>query len=112
MRSDLERLRDIDEAIAKIEKYAVRGNAAFFDDELVQTWILFHLQTIGEAARAMSEETREQYGAVEWQKIIGFRNLVVHEYFRVDLGIVWHIVQNELPMLKEQVLLMLAEVES
>ena len=112
MRSDLERLRDIEEAIAKIEKYAVRGNAAFFGDELVQTWILFHLQTIGEAARAMSGETRERYGAVEWQKIIGFRNLVVHEYFRVDLGIVWHIVQNELPMLKEQVLLMLVEVES
>ena len=111
MRSDAERLKDMNEAIAKIEKYAVQGKETFFADELVQTWILFHLQTIGEASRAMSEQTRELYSDLNWQDIIDFRNLVVHEYFRVDLGVVWHIVQNELPMLKEQVLLMLSEVE-
>ncbi len=58
MRSDAERLKDINEAIAKIDKYASRGKRTFLDDELIQTWVLFHLQMIGEAARAMSEETR------------------------------------------------------
>ena len=54
MRSDRERLLDIQEAIERIEKYATRGREAFERDELIQTWILHHLQIIGEAARALS----------------------------------------------------------
>lgn len=111
MRSDVERLKDIDEAIAKIDKYKIRGYEFFLTDELLQTWILFHLQTVGEAARVMSEEIKTQYAEVEWQKIIGFRNLVVHEYFRIDLEIVWRIVENELPVLRDQIKLILEETK-
>ncbi len=64
MRSDIERLRDIQDAIALIDRYTTRGKESFFADELVQAWVLFYLQTIGEAARAMSEETRERYSQV------------------------------------------------
>ncbi|WP_377476172.1 MAG: DUF86 domain-containing protein [Microcoleus anatoxicus] len=110
MRSDTERLKDIDEAIAKIEKYTVRGKQNFLDDELVQTWVLFNLQTIGEAVRSISEDIRRRYSQVSWQDIIDFRNLVVHEYFRVDLDLVWLIVENELPSLKSQIKLMLEEI--
>ncbi len=110
MRSDTERLKDIDEAITKIEKYTAKGKANFLADELVQIWVLFHLQTIGEAARAMSEVTRNRYLQVSWQDIIDFRNLVVHEYFRVDLEIVWVIVEHELPSFHSQIKLMLEEI--
>jgi uncharacterized protein with HEPN domain len=110
MRSDVERLRDMEEAIALIDKYTTRGKEYFFADELVQTWVLFHLQTIGEAARAMSEETRERYSQVSWQDIIDFRNLVVHEYFRIDLAIVWLIVEKELPNLRYEIQLILEEL--
>jgi len=110
MRSDPERLRDMGEAIALIDKYTTRGKESFFADELVQTWVLFHLQTIGEAARAMSAETRERYSQVSWQDIIDFRNLVVHEYFRIDLAIVWLIVENELPSLRSEIQLILKEI--
>jgi len=110
MRKDSERLKDIDEAITKIEKYSVRGRTTFFDDELIQTWILYYLQIIGEAAKAMSDSTRERYPQVIWQDIIGFRNLVIHEYFRVDFEIVWRIVENELPILKPQIKLILDEI--
>ena len=55
MRDDTERLRDIQEAIANIERYALRGKQAFDEDELIQTWIVHHLQIIGEASGAMSE---------------------------------------------------------
>lgn len=54
MRSDKERLRDIQEAIADIEKYKKLGKDKFFADELIQSWMLLRLQIIGEAARAMS----------------------------------------------------------
>lgn len=50
MRDDRERLQDILDAITRIEKYAVRGREAFENDELIQTWVVPHLQIIGEAA--------------------------------------------------------------
>ncbi|MGD1938236.1 MAG: DUF86 domain-containing protein [Cyanophyceae cyanobacterium] len=103
MREDRERLQDMAEAIAQVERYAVRGKAEFLDNELIQTWVLFHLQVIGEAARSLTEQTRSAYSEVEWRDIIDFRNLLVHEYFRVDLELVWAIVAQELPILKDQV---------
>ncbi|AFY81838.1 HepT-like ribonuclease domain-containing protein [Oscillatoria acuminata] len=103
MRNDRERLLDIQEAIGKIEKYAIQGKKEFLDNELIQGWILLQLQIIGEAARAMTIQTHEQYPEINWQDIIGFRNLLVHEYFRVDLNIIWKIVMEDLPILKHQI---------
>ncbi len=103
MRSDTERLRDIQEAIHKIEKYSIQGKTAFFDNELIQSWILLHLQAIGEAARSMNAEIYEQHPEVSWRDIIDFRNLLVHEYFRIDLELVWQIVAQEIPKLKQQI---------
>lgn len=103
MRDDRERLLDIQEAIIKIEKYAVQGKQEFLANELIQGWILLQLQIIGEAARAMKRQTHEQYPEINWQDIIGFRNLLVHEYFRVDLEIVWTIVTQDLPSLKHKI---------
>lgn len=51
MRDERERLLDIQEAVERIERYAARGRAAFEQDELIQIWVLYHLQIIGEAAR-------------------------------------------------------------
>ncbi|MCT7984720.1 DUF86 domain-containing protein [Laspinema sp. A4] len=103
MRNDRERLLDIQEAIGKIEKYAIQGKKEFFANELIQGWILLQLQIIGEAARAMTIQTHQQYPEINWQDIIGFRNLLVHEYFRVDLNIIWKIVLEDLPILKHQI---------
>lgn len=103
MRNDTERLKDIQEAIQKIEKYTQRGKNEFFENELIQSWVLLQLQIIGEAARAMNEATHQKYPEIEWRDIIDFRNLLVHEYFRVDLKIVWQIVEHQIPHLKTQI---------
>ena len=103
MRNDCERMGDIQEAIQKIEKYANRGKEEFFANELIQSWILLHLQRIGEAARSMSPTTHQQYPEINWRDIIDFRNLLVHEYFRVDLKIIWQIIEQEIPTLKKQI---------
>ena len=110
MRSDLERLRDIQEAINKIEKYVDRGKTVFMEDELIQTWMLYNLQIIGEAVKALSQSFKMDYDHIQWTDIADFRNLLVHEYFRVDLEIVWQIIEQEIPMLKPQVELLLQEV--
>ena len=59
MRDDREKLHDILEAIERINRYVVLGRERFDTDELVQTWFIQHLQIIGEAARALAQETRE-----------------------------------------------------
>jgi uncharacterized protein with HEPN domain len=103
MRNDRERMRDIQEAICKIEKYATQGKAEFLNNELIQSWILLHLQIIGEAARSMNSNTHQQHPEISWRDIIDFRNLLVHEYFRVDLNLIWQIVEQEILTLKHQV---------
>ena len=78
MRDDRERLLDIQEAIARIERYAELGRDAFEQDELIQNWMISHLQIIGEACRALSEDLRGQYPEVPWRAIMGMRNILVH----------------------------------
>lgn len=103
MRSDRERLQDILEAIAQIEKYANRGQTAFNREELIQIWIVHYLQIVGEASSSLSEPFIIQHPEVPWAEIIAFRNILVHEYFRVNLEIVWRIVERELPDLKAKI---------
>jgi len=112
MRDDRERLLDIVEAIERIEKYASEGRAAFEESELIQTWILHHLQLIGEAVRALSDETRSMTDAIDWSKVIGMRNILVHSYFSIDPEIVWAVIENDLDDLKDATEFLLAKVST
>jgi len=103
MRDDRERLLDVLEAIERIEKYAARGRESFERDELIQTWVLHHLQIIGEAVRALSPELTQKHSEVAWSKIVGMRNILVHNYFSIDAAIVWAAIENDLPLLKQQI---------
>ena len=103
MRDDRERLRDILEAIERIEKYAVRGRLSLEREELLQTWVVHHLMIIGEACRALSVSFRTKHPAEVWTLAGGLRNVIVHEYFGVDLEVVWKVIGRDLPALKETV---------
>ena len=100
MRNDVERLRDILEAIESIEKYTEDGRERFDVDELVQTWCLRHIEIIGEAASRLSAELREQYPDAPWRDIIATRNALIHGYFDIDWGAVWIVVERDLEQLK------------
>ena len=103
MRNDRERLYDILEAIERIEKYTARGRPVFDEDELIQTWVLHHLQLIGEAVRALSINTTSSSEDIEWGKIVGMRNILVHNYFSIDTDIVWAVIENDLENLKAKI---------
>jgi len=103
MRDDWGRLQDILEAIERIEKYAKKGKGQFEQDELIETWIVHHIQIIGEAARGLSEEFRKEYSAIPWPEIIAMRNILVHHYFGIETEEVWTTVERDLPDLKEQI---------
>ena len=72
MRDPKERLRDILDGIANIERYAARGRQAFESDELIQNWFVRHLQIIGEAARGLPQELRDREQTVPWSKNHGY----------------------------------------
>ena len=110
MRDDRARLRHILEAITHIQKYAARGENAFRRDELIQNWMVRHLQILGEAARALSGQFRDRHPEVPWLNIMDMRNVLVHEYFGIDLDIVWRVVERELPDLRRKIEAILKEL--
>jgi uncharacterized protein with HEPN domain len=103
VRSDLDRVRDILEAIERIERHTGAGREAFDNDELIQVWVVRHLQIIGGAASRLSQDARDQHPAVPWRKIIGMRHILVHGYFEVDLNLVWSVVDHELTALRSAI---------
>ncbi len=74
MRSDLDWLRDMLEAIAVIERFRPASRAAFDSDEPVQSHLLRHLQMVGEASGRLSEEIKAKHSKVPWRQIAGMRN--------------------------------------
>ena len=103
MRDDRLRLLDILDSIGQIEQQAAKGKEAFLQDPLIQVWMRHHLLIIGEAAAGLSRELRGRNAEVSWADIIAMRNIIVHEYFGVDLGQVWDAVIQDLPRLKRDV---------
>lgn len=112
MRSIRERLLDILEAINRIERYAAKGRAAFEQDELIQVWMVSHIQMIGEACRALPMRVQIDYPEIPWRAIIGMRNILVHQYFEVDLDAVWLTIERDLPKLRDAIAQMLNTVDS
>ena len=104
MRDDRLRLADMLEAIELIEKYARRGRVAFDEDELIQAWIVHHLEILGEACRGLSDDFRKAHPDELWSDVVSFRNVLAHQYFGIDLEAVWEVVIRDLPELKRKVL--------
>ena len=103
MRSDQERLNDILQAISKIVARAPVSLEVFLGDEMLQVWVIYHLQVIGEAARAVSESLRDRHPEVPWPQIIALRNILVHEYFGLNMEQVWTMMSKDLPALGETI---------
>lgn len=110
MRSDRERLLDIAEAIDRISRHTSRGRKEFESQELIQTWVIHHIEIIGEAARRISVEFRGAHPEVSWAEIVAMRNVLAHDYFGIDVERVWIAVERDLPVLRQQVDALLNEL--
>ncbi len=100
MANDLGHVADIVAAARSIKRYVDgRGMDAFFADDFLQSAVLYQLTIVGEACRRVSAEYRADHPEVEWTKIVGLRNRIVHDYDDVDMDTVWRVIDTELPSL-------------
>ncbi len=96
--------KDILAAITKIEEYV--GDLSFdrfIQDNMRVDAVVRNLEIIGEATKHLPVSVREKYPFVDWKRISGLRDILIHEYFGVDLEVLWDIVKNKIPNLKNNV---------
>ena len=92
-----QQIDDILQAITFIREYIKDMDYnAFEADRKTQDAVVRNLEIIGEAARAVPDEIRDKASQIEWYKIIALRNILIHEYFGVNLKILWDVIQNKL----------------
>ncbi|MCK4613724.1 MAG: DUF86 domain-containing protein [Thermoplasmata archaeon] len=102
--------QDILESIEKIENYTEGMTFQdFLRNSLVMDAVVRNLEIIGEAARNIPAEFRQRFKNIPWQRVVGFRNVVIHGYFGVDPEIVWVIVSERLQELKPEIVKILKE---
>src|SRR5579872_2120302 len=87
----------------KIQDRARCSREVFEQDEMLQVWVIHHLQVIGEAARGLSQTVKDRHPEVRWPEIVALRNILVHEYFGLNLHQIWTMAQKDIPTLSGQV---------
>mgnify|MGYP002624423018 CR=1 FL=1 len=98
------RLQHVLDAIETIEDYISSADfEAFSENSMMRDACIRQLQVIGESCKNVHAELREKYPDVPWRQIVGLRNIVIHEYFGVDEKVIWEVIQQDLPVFKQQV---------
>lgn len=98
-------LEDIIDAIEKIEKYTQNIDFdKFSKNDMVIDAVIRNFEIIGEATKKIPAEIKEKYPEVEWKEAMGFRNVLIHDYFGIDIEAVWDTLQKNLPTFKKHIL--------
>lgn len=109
-RTDREFLADILEAIRRARLYVDEmGYEQFLTDLKTQDAVIRALEVVGEATKHLSPAVREQHASLPWKNMAGVRDKLIHDYFGVNLDVVWQIVTQELPPVAFQLEQILAE---
>jgi uncharacterized protein with HEPN domain len=107
MKDDAAYLRHTLECIRRIEENVAGGWDQFVASHTLQDAVLRNLQTMAEATQRLSQALKANQPEVEWQRIVAFRNVLVHDYLGIDLELIWEIVHRDVPGLKRAILAML-----
>ncbi|NQV19349.1 MAG: DUF86 domain-containing protein [Armatimonadetes bacterium] len=98
-------LEDIISSINKIEKYIYNTSfEEFSNNDMIIDAVVRNLEIIGEAARYLEDDFREANARIPWRNMIGLRNIMIREYFGIDLNIIWKIVTDDIPKTKPEIL--------
>jgi uncharacterized protein with HEPN domain len=104
MKDDSIYLRHIIDAFTQVDHYMDGiSHEEFFSNKLLQDGVIRQLEVMGEAARNLSDDFRNEHPQIPWSQMIGLRNRMTHAYFNVNLQIIWEIVRGDLPDLKRKI---------
>ena len=99
------------DALRQILEYAKEGRDFFQRDKKTQDAIIRQFQVLGEAAKKLSTPFRKSYADIPWKEMSGMRDKMIHEYFGIDLDLVWDVVEKELPTLQKKIEKLLNEIK-
>lgn len=106
-------LEHILESIERVERVVDKmTKAKFLKSKDAQDIVARRVEIIGEAARNLPGNLREKYPGAPWKNIVGTRDFIVHEYFDVDMVLLWKIAQKDLPPLKRHILKILRHLKT
>jgi uncharacterized protein with HEPN domain len=105
-------LHDILQRIDRIERYSAYGEEVFLQEELLQDAVIRNFEVIGEAVKRLPDDLKTQQPHVEWHGFAGFRDVLIHQYDKVDMTQVWMTIQEDLPALKRVVTVWLQQTDS
>ena len=98
-------LEHILESINLIEEYIKdKSKSDFLESTQFQDSVIRRIEVIGEAIKNIPEEIKKTYTDIPWKKIIGMRDILIHQYFGVDLKLTWEVIEEDLPELKKQII--------
>lgn len=101
---DIVYFKHIKDSISRINEFTKDISFEEFSaNVLIQSAVIRQIEVIGEAAKNISEETKGIYKNIEWKKISGMRDVLIHEYFRVDLNEVYKTIKTDIPTLKSKI---------
>ena len=105
-------LLHIRDAINRITAYSPETKELFLDDHKSQDAIIRNLEIIGEAVKNISTGLKALYPDIPWKRIAGMRDKLMHDYFGVDLNLVWNVVETNIPALKHTIESILASLKT
>ena len=94
-------IQDILEALGEVEEFTAGMQFEdFVEDKKTINAVVRSLEVIGEATKRIPDSLREKHSKIPWKRMAGMRDKLIHEYFGIDLEIVWEVVNTELPPIK------------
>lgn len=106
-------IQDIFEAIGEVKDFTTGMQFDdFVKDKKTINAVVRSLEVIGEAAKKIPDSLREKYSAIPWKRMAGMRDKLIHEYFGIDLEILWEVINSELPPIKSLIQKVLEDLEN
>jgi uncharacterized protein with HEPN domain len=101
MKDDKVYLEHIVDCIDLINDYTEYDKFKFMNSSMVRDAVIRNLQTMAESTQRLSPELKAQHPEINWKAISGFRNILLHDYLGLDLELIWTVIENRLPLLRE-----------
>jgi uncharacterized protein with HEPN domain len=105
-------LMHIRDALVHILDYTTEGRESFFKDTKTQDAVVRNLEIVGEAVKNLSPQFKANHPEIHWKAISGMRDKLIHEYFGVNLNLVWHTVENDVPEFLQEMEKALRDLQS